>query len=163
MANAHDCGGLKHFQVQVIGSSTPAVAAAVVAVECVVASVKLPAPGSASRPAGSGSNTSPSTTQPTPSKKPSPCNAELVENIIGQSRNQYAAGFAQTALRLLTKALECKQGTKTFPMGKMLELAAIYACAAHDAMLATNYFAKVPAQYRAAVAQRCQQEGTRYK
>jgi hypothetical protein len=41
----------------------------------------------------------------------------------------------------------------------VIRMAAIYACAAHDAASAKLYITKIPAQFQSAVVQRCQQEG----
>jgi len=76
-----------------------------------------------------------------------------VDDVMSQAANQYAAGFAKAALQLLTKALACKQDVR------MYRMAAMYACAAHEASNAKLYYAKVSPQFQPAIVQRCLQEG----
>ena len=70
-----------------------------------------------------------------------------------QAQNQFSAGFAKSALSVVTTALACRQDAR------MYRIAATYACVAHDATAAKQLFGKVPTQFQAAIIQRCQQEG----
>ena len=76
-----------------------------------------------------------------------------MDEVVAQAQNQYTAGFSKAALTLATKALQCKQDVR------MYRLAGTYACAAHDAVSAKAFLSKIPAQFRGAIIQRCQQEG----
>jgi outer membrane biosynthesis protein TonB len=97
----------------------------------------------------------PTPTRPTPPSAPlGECATMNVEDLIMQSNNQYANGYANAALSIVIKALACKQDVR------MYRLAATYACSAHDAGTAKAMFAKVPAQFQAAIEQKCQQEST---
>ncbi|HEU4729425.1 MAG TPA: hypothetical protein VFT22_16095 [Kofleriaceae bacterium] len=91
--------------------------------------------------------------RPPPTASPPDCGTFNVEDAMAQAQNQYAAGFAKAALSLVMKALTCKQDVK------MYRLAALYACAAHDAATARQVLGKVPVPLRAPILQRCQQEG----
>ncbi|HEX7842479.1 MAG TPA: protein kinase, partial [Kofleriaceae bacterium] len=164
LANAHDCSELKRIQAQISASSTPAVADAVAAVKC-VEQVASASPGGAgpvqqlnadsnpsSVPQQGGLEISSNTAQRTLPKSPL-CGTIGVEDMIRQSQNQFGAGFAKTALQLITKALTCRQDVR------MYRIAALYACVAHDAEAAQLYYSKIPAQFRPSIEQRCQQEG----
>jgi hypothetical protein len=80
------------------------------------------------------------------------CESVNVDDMMSQAQNQFTAGFAKSALNLVTKALQCQQNAR------MYRFATAYACAAHDLATAREMFAKVPAQFQAALVQRCQQE-----
>jgi pSer/pThr/pTyr-binding forkhead associated (FHA) protein len=153
----NDCAGVKRLQAQVNATSTIAVGGAVAAVaaKCVDRTAAPPATGGTDPGhTVAGSNTEPGASPGggTPAKS-SPCEAFSVDEIMTQAQNQYTAGFATAALKLAIKALQCKQDVR------MYRLAALYACAAHDAVNAKAYLAKVPPQFQTAIVQRCQQEG----
>jgi hypothetical protein len=151
MASAHDCAGLRRFQAQVGATSTPSVIAGVAAVKCVerVASTSPPEPGPARTPVGAGSDTSQGSSTPS---KSSICDTMNVDDVILRAQNQFTAGYPRSALSTLTKALTCRSDLR------MLRMAALYACAAHDGEAARLYYGKVPAQFQPAVLQRCQAE-----
>lgn len=88
-----------------------------------------------------------------PPARLSTCDEMNVEDMLQQAANQYANGFAGSALSLVQKALTCKQDAR------MYRVAATYACAAHDVPTAKAMFAKVPPQFQAPIEQKCQQEG----
>jgi Protein kinase domain len=81
------------------------------------------------------------------------CDAHHAEDLLTQAENQYRAGFPKDALAVLRKLLLCKQDARTY------RFATQAACAAKDAAASQAYFAKVPAQYQAALVQHCQQQG----
>jgi hypothetical protein len=86
-----------------------------------------------------------------------PAHPELcvrVDDLIDQAANQFHHGFPQAGLSLIVSALACKSEVRLF------RLAALYACAAHDATAAKLYFSQVPAAYQSAIVQKCQQEHT---
>ena len=157
LAALRDCVALKRFQSGLAGggTGTPSVLAAanVKCVEKVAAATPPPADNPTRPPAGSGGDTAQNPpTPPTPPKN-SICETMNVEDMIGQAQNQFTAGFAKSALQLLTKALTCKQEPR------MYRMAALYACVAHDAVNAKLYYAKIPTQFQSQIMQRCQQEG----
>lgn len=81
------------------------------------------------------------------------CATTAIEDLLQQAASQFSAGYARSALALITKALACKQDLR------MYRMAAMYACAAHDFPVAQRYFAKIPAPMQAGIAQKCQLEG----
>ena len=143
LAAAHDCTGLRRFQAQAAATGTPGIAAAVAAIKC---SDRAQA---ADKLVGTGD--SPSPASPASPAKPA-CDTIHIDDVLGQAQTQFTAGFAKAALSLVVIALACKQDVK------MYRLAATYACVAHDVASARLYYAKVPRQFQAAIAQRCQQE-----
>ena len=80
------------------------------------------------------------------------CDSVNVDDLMSQAANQFGAGFAKSALFLVTQALRCRQDAR------MYRIATMYACVAHDATTAQKMFAKVPAQFQRAMVQKCQQE-----
>ena len=157
LAALRDCAALKRFQAQLAGGAagTPKVldAANVKCVDKVAVAPTPPVAPAPRPPAGSSSGTAQNpTTPPTPPKNLI-CDTVNVEEIIGQSQNQFTAGFAKSALALLTKALDCKQDVR------MYRMAALYACVAGDAVNAKFYYAKITPQFQSQIVQRCQQEG----
>jgi pSer/pThr/pTyr-binding forkhead associated (FHA) protein len=155
VAALHDCAALKRFQLQLAGGplGTPNVLVAA-NVKCTDKAAAAPPPvdPGTKPPVGSGGDTAQSSGTPPPVKS-SPCDTMPVDDIVSQAQNQFTAGFAKSALQLLTKALSCKQDVK------MYRMAALYACVAHDATNAKLYYAKIPGQFQGAIVQRCQQEG----
>src|SRR4029079_3324169 len=146
----NDCAGVKRLQAQVNATSTAAVSGAVAAVaaKC-VGRAAAPQPGEPlqdpSHPPAAGDHL-PAVSQPF-------CDTMNVDDMMTQAVNQYAAGFFRAALSLVVKALACRQDVR------MYRSAATYACAAHDAVSAKQFFSKLPAQFQPAIIQRCQQEG----
>jgi len=90
---------------------------------------------------------------PPPATEAPSCDAVDADNLVEQARNQFNAGFSNAALQLMTWALNCKQSVTWY------RLAAIYACAAHDAAAARTYAAKLSPEFLPAVEQKCQSEG----
>jgi len=84
---------------------------------------------------------------------PTMCATMDVDDLMTAAKNQFMAGYANAALSVMTKALQCKQSVQ------MYRFAATYACAAHEAATARTLFAKVPPQFQAAIEQKCVQEG----
>ena len=136
LAAAHNCTELNKLKQQASATSERVVNM-VLAVKCTDKNM------------GSGSATPPVVTTP----KANPCDTMDVDDALKQGANQYGAGYAKAALSIVVKALACKQDTK------MYRIAATYACAAHDEASVRLYFAKIPVQYQANIAQKCQQEG----
>jgi hypothetical protein len=81
------------------------------------------------------------------------CDSLVIDDLISQAANQFAAGFAKSALSLVKRALECQTSVR------MYRMAATYACAAHDLATAREMFEKVPVQFQSPIVQRCQLEG----
>jgi pSer/pThr/pTyr-binding forkhead associated (FHA) protein len=144
-----DCKALARFQQQIAATATSAVIAASTSVKCtqVATDPVVAAKPPATSPTGTGSGTP---APPTPAKNP--CETTNVDDLLTQAANQFTAGYAKSALSLVTKALACKADVRMF------RLAAMYACAGHDLGNAKLYFAKIPPQYQSAIEQRCQQE-----
>jgi hypothetical protein len=135
-----DCAGVKRLHGTLTAASTTVVASAVAAVAAKCGAGSSPPidlGGAAGDHAGA----------------TSPCEPMNVDDTMTQAQNQYTAGFAKAALSLVVKALACRQDVR------MYRFAATYACAAHDVAAAKLYYGKVPSQFRAAILQRCQQEG----
>jgi hypothetical protein len=96
----------------------------------------------------------PAATPDTPTPVPEGlCDTMDIDDLLIQAQNQYTAGFARVALATVTKALACKQDTR------MYRLAAMCACAGHDAAVARRMYQKLPARFQAGIEQRCQSEG----
>ena len=136
-----DCAGVDRLRAQLEATSTIAVtgAVAVVAARC---AAQASSPPTSTQVAASGD----------PAVK-GMCERMNIDDVLLQARNQYQAGFPKAALQLLTKALNCRQDER------MLRMAGLYACAAHDAQAAKLHYSKVPPQFQTAIVQRCQQEG----
>ena len=81
------------------------------------------------------------------------CDAKNVDNLVRQAGDQAGAGHWNAALQQISKALECKQDDRWYRM------AAIYACGAHQAVVAKRYYARVSLQVQREIAQRCLQQG----
>ncbi|HEX3482957.1 MAG TPA: FHA domain-containing protein [Kofleriaceae bacterium] len=148
-----DCAGVKRLQAQVNGSSTAAVAAAVagVAAKCVDRTASAPGPEVARPPVVSNPPANPPPPGDTSPKGPT-CDTILVDDYMSQAANQFSAGFSKSALSLVVKALGCKQNDR------MYRMAVTYACAAHDAGVAKQYYGRVSPQFQPPLVQRCQQE-----
>jgi hypothetical protein len=69
-----------------------------------------------------------------------------------RAATDYDAGSPAAALSLTRVALGCKQ------TDRMYWLAVMYACAAHDAASATQYFSRVPANLQSGIERKCQQD-----
>lgn len=82
------------------------------------------------------------------------CAADRVDELMYDAADRFVAGDAETALALTVDALACKQDTR------MLRMAVVYACVAHDES-AQRYYDQLPVQFRAAVRQRCLQDNMR--
>ena len=136
LAAAHDCPALKRLHAQLTSSGTPAVAAAVAAVKCV----------DRATPAG------PTATDDHAAAPNAPCDAMSVDDVLTQAQNQNTAGFPRSALQLVLKALACRQDAR------MYRLAAAFACAAHDAAHAQQYYRKLAPPQQKALAPQCQAE-----
>jgi hypothetical protein len=99
-----------------------------------------PAPGPASQPrVGLGAMTGVS------------CDAAHLDELMYDAADRFMAGDAAAALALADQTLACR------PDVRMLRLATVYACVAHDDS-AQRYYSQLPAPYRRAVHQRCLQE-----
>lgn len=95
----------------------------------------------------------PSATSPAPTATARRCDSMDADDMMSQAANQYTNGYAGPAVRLMRKALECRQDLRMF------QLTAMYACGARDLTTAREFFAKLPPQQQAGIDQRCQQEG----
>jgi len=82
------------------------------------------------------------------------CDAAHVDDLMYDAADRFVAGDADMALALTVEALACKQDVR------MLRMAVVYACVAHDES-AQRYYDQLPAQFRAAVRQRCLQDNVR--
>jgi len=129
------------------------VVAASASVKCVDKAVAAgPPTDNPPRPPNTGGGETPSTGSAAPPKQ-NVCETINVDDIVLQAKNQYAAGFAKTALTTMIKALSCKQD----PL--MFRQAALYACVAHDASFAKLYYGKLQGQEKSQILGRCLQEG----
>lgn len=154
LADAHDCAGLQHFQVQINGSSTTTVGREVAAVKC-TERVASTSPGVANlikQPNGSGNDASLDTTQPR-SSGDSICDTMNVDDLVMQAQHQFLSGSPKSALGIIAKVIACRQSIKLY------RLAALYACVTREAASAKAYFANVPPQFQPVIVQRCQLEG----
>jgi hypothetical protein len=151
LAQARDCAALRRLQTQLTATSTVAVSGAVaqVTLKCVEKQPQTAGTDSGSK----ATSTKPQPTTPQPPQPKNPCDTMNVDDVMSQAAGQYAAGFGKAALQLLTKALACKQNDR------MYRMAAMYACAAHEASDAKLYYAKVSPGFHAAIIQRCDNEG----
>jgi serine/threonine-protein kinase len=145
LVTSHDCAGVQRLQALVNAASTAAVANTVAAeaVKCVDRR-SLQASVQAVASAGSDHAHEAST---------SPCDTMNVDDMLAQAQNQYVTGFPKMALKLLMKASNCNQDADMYLMG------GLYACAAHDAQAARQFYSKAPADSQVAIAQDCRQEG----
>ena len=80
------------------------------------------------------------------------CDSVDVSDLMTRAATQYAAGAPGAALSLARIALGCKQ------TDRMYWLATMYACAAHDAAAARQYFPRVPSNLQPGIEQKCQQD-----
>jgi hypothetical protein len=69
-----------------------------------------------------------------------------------RAATDYDGGSPAAALSLTRVALGCKQ------TDRMYWLAVMYACAAHDAASARQYYARVPANLQPGIERKCQQD-----
>jgi serine/threonine-protein kinase len=142
LADGHDCAGVKRLVTQLRTTATEPVVAAARAVAC--DDDDAPDERPAARPAA------------TPAAPPRPrkesCDTLDPTDLMTRAATEYDAGAAQAALSLARIALGCKQ------TDRMYWLAVMYACAAHDAAAARQYFAKVPANLQAGIERKCQQD-----
>jgi pSer/pThr/pTyr-binding forkhead associated (FHA) protein len=155
-AASHDCASLRTQYKQLSQSSSPRVAAAIAQVKCTERTAAAD-PGPVTRPTpaiGSASAASPALPPMTsPATAAGPCAAVNVDETMQQAANQYATGFAKSALTLVLKALACKQEIR------MYRMAAMYACGAHDVTTARLYYKKLDPTIQSPIVQKCQQEG----
>jgi len=91
------------------------------------------------------------TARPAPGRRRS-CRTLDVRDVMTRAAIQYDRGAAAVALALTRSALACKQTER------MYWLAVLYACAAHNAAAAKQYFVKVPANLQSGIERRCQQD-----
>jgi serine/threonine-protein kinase len=145
LVTSNDCTGVHRLQALVNTTSTAAVADAVAA-EAAKCVDRRSSQSSAQAVASAGSDHAHAAAT-------NPCDTMNVDDMVAQSRNQYVSGFPKLALKLLTKALSCNQDVEMYRMG------GLYACAAHDAQAARQFYSKAPAEYQIGIAQRCRQEG----
>ncbi|HET9619961.1 MAG TPA: hypothetical protein VFP84_01250, partial [Kofleriaceae bacterium] len=92
---------------------------------------------------------------PPPAAPPAPrpgCEPALIDDWTQQAVNQFSNGYAQSALALVVRAVNCK------PDVRLYRFAATFACAAHNVALAKLYFGKVPPMFQPAIEAKCQQE-----
>ena len=89
--------------------------------------------------------------RPAPARRRS-CRTLDVRDVMTRAAIQYDRGAAAVALALTRSALACKQTER------MYWLAVLYACAAHNAAAARQYFVKVPANLQSGIERRCQQD-----
>jgi hypothetical protein len=82
------------------------------------------------------------------------CEPVHVDELMYDASDRFIAGDAQAALAIADQVLACKRDVR------MLRMATVYACVAHDDS-AHLYYSQLPAQYRRAVQQRCEQENIR--
>jgi serine/threonine-protein kinase len=151
--STHDCSGLKRFVAQQAtgASGTERVVTLVNSAVARCTEKHPPDPVAGRAPLGGGS------AQPTVVLAPPPgCETPSVDDAVQLAANQYNNGFATAALSVMVKALSCKQTIR------MYQLAAMYACGAHDLRAARLYFAKLPSNpssMQSGIEQKCQQEG----
>ncbi|HET9625941.1 MAG TPA: FHA domain-containing protein [Kofleriaceae bacterium] len=158
---SHNCDALKRLQAQEAAGST-GTERAVAAVSTALAKCNAekaaaqqaaepthPKPGPGSAAVATNPGTTPTPTPPQPK-----CDPAAVDDWTTQAANQFSSGYAQAALQLVLKAINCK------PDVRLYRFAATYACAAHDSAAAKLYFNKVPTAYQAPIQQKCQQEHT---
>jgi serine/threonine-protein kinase len=151
LAGAHDCAGLRRLIAQLTASSTERVVAAALDVTCrddapaEHARTALP-PERAARP-----STPPAAEHAVRPRKGS-CDSVDVSELMTRAATEYDAGSPSAALSLARIALGCKQ------TDRMYWLAVMYACAAHDAASARQYFTHVPANLQAGIERKCQQD-----
>lgn len=145
LATASDCAGVERLQALVNVASTAAVTSAVAAVaaKCVNGRSSQPSEQAAKSAGSEHAREAPT----------NPCGTMNVDDVVAQSQNQYVAGFPKIALQLLTKALGCSQDVELYRMG------GLYACAAHDAPAARQFYSKAPPECQIGIEQRCRQEG----
>jgi pSer/pThr/pTyr-binding forkhead associated (FHA) protein len=148
-ANGHDCASLKRYAGQLGTSSTTRVVTTVGAIKC-TEKAQVADPVATRPPNGSGSGSATSTVATPPAK--SPCETMDVADLQAQATQQFSAGYSKSALSLIVKVLGCKQDVRLY------RIAAMFACAAHDAATAKLYYGKVPAELRAGIEQKCQGE-----
>lgn len=151
LVQVHDCAALRRLQAQAASTSTASVVDAIArtARRC----VDQPPQTAAAEPDARPSPIASPEGAPATTDAKVQCDAMNVDDVVSQAGNQYSAGFAKSALQLVTRALACKQDERIY------RTASLYACAAHEAGDARLYYAQVPAQFRPSIAQRCQQEG----
>jgi hypothetical protein len=82
------------------------------------------------------------------------CEQSHVAELMYDASDRFIAGDAPAALAIADQVLACKRDVR------MLRMATVYACVAHDDS-AHLYYSQLPAQYRRAVQQRCEQENIR--
>lgn len=82
------------------------------------------------------------------------CEPRHVEELMYDASDRFIAGDAPAALAIADQVLACKRDVR------MLRMATVYACVAHDDS-AHLYYSQVPVQYRRAIQQRCEQENIR--
>jgi pSer/pThr/pTyr-binding forkhead associated (FHA) protein len=148
-ANGHDCTSLKRYVAQLATSSTTRVLTTVQGIKC-TEKTQVAEPVVTRPPVGSGSGSATSTVATPPAK--SPCETMDLEDLQAQATKQFSAGYSKSALSLIVKVLGCKQEVRLY------RIAAMFACAAHDATAAKLYYGKVPAELRAGIEQKCQGE-----
>jgi len=144
LADARDCAGVKRLATQLRATATEPVVAAVRAIAC--DDDAAPDERTAARPAAN----PPPAAPPRPRKES--CDTLDPADVMTRAATEYDAGSPATALSLARIALGCKQ------TDRMYWLTVMYACAAHDAAAARQYFAKVPANLQAGIERKCQQD-----
>jgi hypothetical protein len=166
MAAMFACGARDAVQAQLYFSKIPAHLQPAIAQRCLMESIVL-APAI---PASAPSAATPSRAQP-PASSPAPvasasarlrvatvspagvrCEMSHVDDLMYDAADLFIAGDAKGALSLASIALACKQDVR------MLRMATIYACVARDD-IAQRYYLDLPRSFRAAIQQRCRQEG----
>jgi len=146
-ANGHDCASLKRYAGQLATTSTTRVIATVQGIKC-TERTQVADPVVTRPPNGNGSGSS---AVATPAAK-NPCETMDVADLQAQATQQFSAGYSKAALALIVKILACKQDVRLY------RIAAMFACAAHDAATAKLYYGKVPVDVRAGIEQKCQGE-----
>jgi serine/threonine-protein kinase len=141
LAADHDCAGLRRLIAQLTASGTERVVAAAQDVTC---SDDAPADHARAEPPPAADHAS--------RPRKASCDSVDVPELMTRAATEYDAGSPSAALSLARVALGCKQ------TDRMYWLAVMYACAAHDAASARQYFTHVPANLQSGIERKCQQD-----
>ncbi len=148
-ANTHQCPTLATY----ISQQPEEIANALKSIKCKkepAVATNPPNPVNPQNPPGPGSGSA-VVEKTVPPPQPA-CTPAQGDDWVTQAKNQYQAGYAKAALALMTKAFACKSDAH------MYQLAAMYACRAHDAGAAKQYYGKLTSG-QSSIQQACQQEG----
>ena len=153
LVNVHGCAALENFVRSLAASDngTERVVAAATAIKCLDKRPAAPAQPGSTRP-GTGSGGDGAAGGSGAWARSGLCDMIDIDQLMAQATAQYTAGFPRAALELVTRALDCKQDPR------ILRVAVLYACVAHNAAAAKRYFSKLPPQFQSQMVDRCAQE-----